>query len=104
MGFGPPKAELVWRKVTKHGKRWFGMGHYVRNEHETCLIAVRGSMPVADKAIRSTFEAVCGEHSRKPDEMYEIIERLYPNARYLELFARRLRPGWTAIGDQLDAA
>src|SRR5947207_15380712 len=41
-----PKAEIVWRKVNPNGKPRIGMGRYVRNVHETCLIAVRGKCPV----------------------------------------------------------
>lgn len=57
-GFGDePKAEFVWRKLTKNGKRWFGMGHYSRGEHETCLLWVRGRPKILLRNIRSTFEA-----------------------------------------------
>ena len=49
------KSELVWLKKTKTGKRHFGMGHYVRMEHEVCLIGVRGRPKINDRAIRSTF-------------------------------------------------
>jgi N6-adenosine-specific RNA methylase IME4 len=40
------------------------------------------------------------EHSRKPDELYAIIERAYPELPKIELFARHARPGWTAWGDE----
>lgn len=108
------KSELVWRKLTKKGKRWFGMGRYVRAEHETCIIAARGRFAV-DTAVMprsvfdapeddepSVFEAVCHGHSKKPDEFYAIAERIGgPDARRLELFARAERTGWTCIGDQV---
>ena len=96
------KSELVWVKKTKTGKRHFGMGHYVRAEHETCLIASRGhgNRLVRTHAIRSVFEAPVGVHSRKPDEFYEIVERLAPGP-YVELFARRERRGWTCFGDEI---
>lgn len=95
-----PKAELIWKKQTVHGKRHFGMGAYVRSEHETCILATRGSVKVLDKSIRSTFTAKYRGHSRKPDEIYEILERLYHGPR-LELFATHRREGWDQIGDQL---
>src|SRR5688572_24520039 len=37
-----PKSEIVWRKLTKTGKKHFGMGRYVRASHESCIVAVRG--------------------------------------------------------------
>lgn len=99
-----PKSEIVWRKLTSTGKRHFGMGHYVRAEHETCIIAKRkgGRGIIRDRGVRSVFEAKVGEHSAKPEEMYSIIERLAPGP-YVELFARRRRQGWTSLGDQLPA-
>jgi N6-adenosine-specific RNA methylase IME4 len=92
-----PKAELVWLKRTKRGKRWFGMGRQVRNEHEVCIIATRSNPSVRNKAIRSTFEAKVGRHSEKPDEFYGIVEELCERP-YVELFARRRRSGWKCWG------
>lgn len=96
-----PKSELVWIKTTKHGKRHFGMGRYVRAAHETCLIAARGKAKPSRRDVRSTFEAAIGVHSEKPDRFYRIVEELYPDALRYELFARRARPGWWQFGDQL---
>jgi len=96
-----PKAELVWIKTTKHGKRHFGMGRYVRASHETCLIATRGKARPERRDVRSTFEAPVGVHSAKPDKFYSIVESLYPESIRYELFARRARPGWWQFGDQL---
>lgn len=100
------KSEVVWRKTTRTGKRHFGMGRYVRMEHEVCLIATRGglSVPAVYKAERSTFEAPVGRHSEKPDAFYELVERLYPSGPYAELFARRLRLGWSCFGNELPVA
>lgn len=98
-----PKAELVWIKTEKSGLRHFGMGHYVRNSHETCIIARRGKSIVRNHSVKSVFEAPIGEHSAKPEAFYHLVERLAPGP-YLELFARRHRPGWTSLGDELPAA
>lgn len=95
-----PKTEIVWRKLTKSGKPWFGMGRYVRATHETCLIGVRGRCFPKSRSVRSMFEAPVGAHSAKPDRFFEIVEELY-DGPYLELFARRSRPGWTCLGDEL---
>jgi N6-adenosine-specific RNA methylase IME4 len=96
-----PKSEIVWRKLTKHGKRHFGMGRYVRAEHETAIVATRGRFTVAARNIRSTFEAPIGRHSEKPDAFYEIAERLGGGGPFAELFARRVRSGWLQFGDEL---
>lgn len=95
------KTELVWEKLTKHGKPHFGMGHYVRASHETCLIAVRGRALPAVRNVRSRFSAPVRAHSQKPELFYEIVETMYPSAEKHELFARTVRPCWTQHGDQL---
>jgi N6-adenosine-specific RNA methylase IME4 len=92
------KSEIVWRKTTKHGKRHFGMGHYVRAEHEVCVIATRGRPKVLDHGVRSVFEAPVGRHSEKPEAFYQMVERLSEGPR-AEMFGRRLRPGWTVYGN-----
>jgi len=78
-----------------------GMGYYSRANSEPCLLAVRGTMPVATRAERNYIIAPIREHSRKPDEQYGKIERLYPHRRYLELFARHKRVGWSSWGNQV---
>lgn len=95
------KSELVWRKLTKTGKRHFGMGRHVRMEHEVCLIGVRVRVAPLNHSTRSVFEAPVGRHSEKPDAFYELAEQLYPGP-HVELFARRRRPGWTCYGDELE--
>lgn len=98
-----PKSELVWVKRTKTGKRHFGMGRTVRAEHESCIIATRGRVQVADRSVRSTFEAPVGEHSAKPDRFYEIVQQL-STGPYTELFARTQRRGWRQYGFEMENA
>ena len=103
------KAELVWRKQTSKGKRWFGMGRRVRMEHEVCLIFARGRPAVLDHSIRSVFDApVPGDrHSAKPDAFFDIVHRLCgaptPDT-HVELFARQVRNGWSTYGNELTEA
>lgn len=108
-GFEPPQREVIWLKKTVNGNRWFGMGRVVRAEHEVCLIATRGRPKVKNHSVRSTFvtevdfeglSATVGRHSEKPEEFYAIVETLY-DGPYVELFARRQRPGWTCLGDEM---
>lgn len=79
----------------------FGAGRTTRNGAELCLLGSRGSMPVADKSQRQVIIAPVAEHSRKPDEAYERIEAMFPTGKYLELFARRRRPRWSAWGNEI---
>lgn len=97
-----PHSEIVWRKMTKHGKEHFGMGRIVRGAHETCLIAVRGRPKVRSKRIRSVFSAPVGRHSEKPGLFYTLVQEMFAGP-YYEQFARKHREGWTCFGDQLPA-
>lgn len=107
-----PKTELVWVKKTKNGKRHMGMGRIIRAEHETCIIATRGGLITPfDRGVRSTFETEEGDvfegpvrrHSQKPEEFFQLVERLYParDGRHVQLFARVPRPGWECYGNEL---
>lgn len=95
------KSELVWNKLTATGLPWFGMGSYTRGAHEVCLLATSGKARPVAKNVRSTFAAKVGRHSEKPDEFYSIVERMYPDSKRVEVFARTVRPGWTQYGNQL---
>jgi N6-adenosine-specific RNA methylase IME4 len=91
------KSEIVWEKTTVKGLDHFGMGYIVRAAHETCLIATRGRVPVKHHSQRSRFRAPVGRHSQKPEAFFDIVEGLY-DGPYVELFARRQRPGWACLG------
>ena len=90
------KTNIVWVKETA------GQGFYVKGQHELLFIAVRGNFRPDDSIyIRSVVEANRQTHSEKPMQFYEIIEKLYPNGKYLELFARSKRPNWEGWGNEL---
>jgi N6-adenosine-specific RNA methylase IME4 len=91
------KTNIAWVKDRS------GMGYRVRNQHELLIIATKGNMPAPLPANRpaSVISAPRREHSRKPDEAYEIIERMYPELPKIELFARARRPGWKPHGNQV---
>ena len=97
-----PHSEMIWRKMTAHGKEHFGMGRIVRGAHEPCLICVRGRPKVKSKRIRSVFSAPVGRHSEKPGLFYTLVEELFAGP-YCDLFARKHRSGWHSIGDELPA-
>jgi len=79
----------------------FGLGHYLRNQTEHLLLGVRGRAPVLFKGQGTWTYAPLQEHSHKPEEQYAIIERCSPGP-YLELFARRKRPGWHSWGNEVE--
>jgi N6-adenosine-specific RNA methylase IME4 len=80
-----------------------GMGVYVRQQHELLLIGKRGLgiVPHPSTLSSSVIAAPRREHSRKPDEVYDLIERMYPELPKIELFARTVRPGWDAWGNEV---
>jgi N6-adenosine-specific RNA methylase IME4/ParB-like chromosome segregation protein Spo0J len=91
------KTTLCWVKPS------IGPGIWVRNRHELLLVARRGDHPPPDPEDRvdSVVEAPRGRHSEKPELFYELIERMYPQASKLELFARSRRAGWSAWGNEV---
>jgi N6-adenosine-specific RNA methylase IME4 len=96
------KANIVWHKVRKDGgSDGRGVGFYFRNVTELVLFGTRGQLRTLAPGRRQVnFIATRKrEHSRKPDELYPVIERCSPGP-YLELFARHSQPGWTAWGDE----
>lgn len=97
------KTNLVWHKVRKDGgPDGRGVGFYFRNTTELVLFGVRGRLRTLAPGRRQVniIRSRKREHSRKPDELYEIIEACSPGP-YLELFARgRRSERWTAWGDQ----
>lgn len=98
------KAHLVWHKVRKDGgSDGRGVGFYFRNVTELVLFGVRGNMRTLAPGRRQVnlFATRKREHSRKPDELYSIIEACSPGP-YVELFARYPREGWTVWGDEAD--
>ena len=99
------KSNIVWHKIRKDGgSDGRGVGFYFRNVTELVLFGVRGKNARTLSPGRrqvNMIETRKREHSRKPDELYDIIEACSPGP-YLELFARGTRPHWTAFGNQAE--
>jgi N6-adenosine-specific RNA methylase IME4 len=97
------KSHLVWYKIRKDGgPDGRGVGFYFRNVTELVLFGVRGKSVRTLAPGRRQVNIITTrkrEHSRKPDELYPIIEACSPGP-YLELFARGTRAGWTSWGDE----
>jgi N6-adenosine-specific RNA methylase IME4 len=96
------KANLIWHKVRKDGgPDGRGVGFYFRNTTEIILFGVRGSMRTLQpgRTQVNIIRTQKQEHSRKPDELYKIIEGCSPGP-YLEIFARGKRKNWDVFGNQ----
>lgn len=91
------KTCMVWVKDK------IGMGYYARNRHELLLIATKGSPGVPEPNVRpdSVIEAPRLEHSKKPEVVYELLESMYPERKYIELFARNKRENWKSWGNEV---
>jgi N6-adenosine-specific RNA methylase IME4 len=92
-------TNLVWAKPS------IGLGRWVRNRHELLLLGRKGSFPAPDleDLPDSVIEAPRRRHSEKPACVYELVERMYPQASRLELFARgTARRGWVFWGNEVE--
>lgn len=95
------RTGLVWVKDR------IGMGYWARQRHELLLVGTRGSPPPPAEAARpdSVIEAPRGRHSAKPESVYELLERAWPEWRgnRRELFQRAPRAGWLGWGNEASA-
>lgn len=113
-GFRFASKAFTWAKLNKnalknfdakpispqHDANWFmGMGHGTRRNTEDCWLFTRGQPKRIDQGVRELIVSPVREHSRKPDETYDRIERLF-RGPYCELFARRQAPGWSSWGNE----
>ena len=97
-------GNLVWYKVRRDGgPDGRGVGFYFRNVTELVLFGVRGSLRTRAAGRRQVnlFPTRKREHSRKPEDLYRIIEACSPGP-YLELFARHARRGWRQWGNEIE--
>jgi len=98
--------EIVWIKTNQLQRiiRTGRTGHWLNHSKEHCLVGKKGSPAIDNIHIDcDVILAEVRETSRKPDEIYGIIERLSPGTRKIELFGRahNRRPGWLTLGNQL---
>jgi N6-adenosine-specific RNA methylase IME4 len=93
------KTTGAWAKQSPTGSSWaFGTGYLLRSAAEFFLIGTRGRPRPDSRSERNLLVAPVREHSRKPDEAYEMLERMFPSQKRCELFARSTRPGWDCWG------
>lgn len=102
-GFTYKTCAFTWVKLNPTCKGvFFGVGYYTKSNAEICLLATRGKiLTPAVNDISQVIVAPRREHSRKPDEAWRRIQRLYPDQSRIELFARETREKWACWGNEL---
>lgn len=101
-GFSYSTTGFTWVKQGKDEDTYpIGTGYWTRANPEYCLLFTHGSPKRLAADVQELILAPRREHSRKPDEVHERIERLV-GGPYIELFGRRERPGWTVLGNEVD--
>jgi N6-adenosine-specific RNA methylase IME4 len=106
-GFKPSGMGFVWIKLNPRAATLFllrsdlamGGGFTTRKNAEFCVIGKRGPSVRRDASVHEVIISPRREHSRKPDEFFQRIER-YAAGPYVELFSREQRQGWTCWGDE----
>lgn len=99
-GFTYKTVGFYWTKQNAKSEGWFsGLGYWTRANPEQCLLATRGRPQRKAKNVQRLVVSPRREHSRKPDEIIQRIERLL-DGPYLEMFARTSRSGWDSFGNQ----
>ncbi|XP_002989604.2 probable N6-adenosine-methyltransferase MT-A70-like [Selaginella moellendorffii] len=98
--------ELIWVKTNQLQRiiRTGRTGHWLNHSKEHCLVGIKGNPEVNRNIDTDVIVAEVRETSRKPDEMYPMLERISPRTRKLELFARmhNTHAGWISLGNQLN--
>lgn len=103
-GFKFKRRAFLW--VKRHGgsgKLCFYLGHWTRGNAEECYLFTRGRPKRVAKNVPELYIGPpLKPHSAKPPEIHARTECLFGSARYLELFARSVRPLWTCLGNEID--
>ena len=104
-GFEYKTVAFTWIKLNKRGSGFkFGLGYHTRGNCELCLLATRGKgLRRVDNAIPNLLIAPVRDHSQKPNEVKNRIERLYGDVSRIELFARQeqINVNWTVLGNEV---
>jgi N6-adenosine-specific RNA methylase IME4 len=113
LGFTYKGRLLEWTKTTKDGRPHIGLGKTTWKVCESAWLLTRGrGLPIRDHVVcqlisteedlPNVIEAPRRQHSQKPDEAYQALERLYGDVRRLDMYARTRRLGWTAWGNDVE--
>jgi N6-adenosine-specific RNA methylase IME4 len=92
------KSQAVW------DKQKIGMGYWFRGQHEILLVGTKGKFSPPEQKHRrsSVFEFARGKHSKKPDEIRELIKEWFPDVDRVELFCRYPTVGWDVWGNEVE--
>ena len=103
MGEDQSDAEDHQNRSHRHAKKLTHVGHWLNHSKEHCLVGIKGTPKLNRNLDTDVIVSEVRETSRKPDELYGIIDRICPGGRKIELFARphNRRAGWLALGNQL---
>jgi len=104
-GFEYRTIGFIWNKKTVKGNQVCYYGKWTMKGSEVCLLATKGHPHNLLKVhnVRQLVEAERKGHSVKPKEVYRRIETMFGDVRYLELFARRKRQGWSSWGNEVNS-
>ena len=101
-GFKYKTVAFTWVKTNKNGSIYMGMGRYTRANAEICLLGKKGKgVPRQNASIYNTRLHSRGKHSEKPAIFRWEIEKLFGDAKRLELFARQKTEGWDVWGNEV---
>ncbi|KAI9208554.1 MT-A70-domain-containing protein [Polychytrium aggregatum] len=97
--------DITWVKQTVNRRMAKGHGYYLQHAKETCLVGRKGRDPAGcqHNVMSDVIFSERRGQSQKPEELYEMVEALVPNGKYLEIFGRKnnLRDYWVTIGNEL---
>ena len=88
------KANFVW------DKQKMGMGAWLRMQVEFCLLGIKGNPEWRLTNERDILSVIRQEHSRKPNEFYEIVKKLSPDTKRIDIFSREIRDGFEQYGNE----
>lgn len=99
-GFTFKTVAFTWIKKNQTGQIFFGLGYWTRANAEFCLLATKGSPKRASSDVSQVVITKKRQHSRKPDEVRELIVKLMGDVPRIELFARQRFEGWDVWGKE----
>lgn len=102
-GFKYKTCAFNWIKLNKNGKPFFGIGYYTKSNSEICLLGVKGKgLPILDNTISQIIMTQKDIHSKKPQEVRNLITQLFGDRKRIELFAREKVKGWDTYGNEVN--
>ena len=102
------KTGGAWSKRTRNGKLRWGTGHIFRNVCDPFVVACKKGHKLRGRSVTNMIETLdsiewpgqARENSRKPEEMFKLLEQLTPGWRRVDVFARQSRKGWSTWGKE----